>query len=268
MKKTFKLIVINLTLTVLLSAIEDTENIAISPQEFRTEVNLTYYNPEKRIVEIDNEVKFNSKYKAKPWESIKAFDNLENNTTQRALKKEFEHLLAMYLSVEDLYSKEELSNMKTSNIEIFVYRNFYKMLNIYIGHLQKESNQKNRELLYKIVDKNVKNLYQLMENSNNFDTYFFSVSSLENFLESLNRLNDFAEVFKEYSLVKDELFFEKIKLSKSSYLEEWMSHLPKEQRENAQFMQILHRNLIYIDKMVNESLGDRCNGVKLSIFTL
>lgn len=227
-------------------------NKPVSVQEFRTEVNYAYYNPEERMLKIDSELELNPNYEARLWESIEAFDNLENSTAQRELKKEFESLLTMYLRVDNLYSHEELLKIKSTDVKIFDYDSFYKILNIYIRYLQKNPNQKNHKQLYRIVDKNLKNFYQLMKNSNDFGEYLVSLIYLERFLESLKCSNNFVALFEQYPLVNDEIFFKKSKLDKENHLEIWKRQLSDEQKEHVIFMKTMNTNHDYIDKMLNE----------------
>jgi len=202
---------------------------------------------------FSNHINLTSNYNTRYWEQFVAFDNLENSLEQREFKEEFENLLTIYLLEENLYSEEELLvEMKKSNIGIINYSDFYRILNIYIGYLQKNTNKKNKEILYRVVDKNLENFYQLMKNSNDFFEYLYALNYLEMFFKSLECSSDFALLFEKHLFVEDEFFFKKLELDKEKYLNDLVNLYSEEQKKNIKYIKAMKTLTLYVQKILNE----------------
>jgi len=202
---------------------------------------------------FSNYINLNPTYNTRYWEEVVAFDNLENSTEQRKFKKEFEKLLIIYLEQKNLYSNEELLvEMKKSTIGIINYSDFYRILNIYIGYLQKNHTQNNKEKLYKIVDRNLEHFSNLMRHSNDFPEYLFASGYMERFLKSLDCSNDFVTLFEKHPFVGDELFFKKVEINKQKYVSTLIDLLSPEQKKNVKNIQTMKIISRYVEKIVNE----------------
>ena len=201
----------------------DVNPTANSITEFRKEIDATLFNVEDECIFVyENNGTFkdiilNPKYSPKLWESIKSFEDFETNALKRELKEKFESLLVMYLDIDNLFSISEIEKAYAPELpdnSIGGYIPFYGVQSIYIKYLQENPSSEHEKLLYKIVDKNLKNFHELAKNSNTFFDYFTSILYMKNQIFISKCSPEIKNIFKKYPPLKSELFFEKLKLHK------------------------------------------------------
>jgi len=149
--------------------------------------------------------------------TFKSFDNVENNTSQRALKESFEKLLPDYLENEELFSKEACKTDASSNIAL-PYSDFFRLLQLYTDYLKEHAP---KDEYYELVNKNLGNFHALMQNSDNLIDYMISLNYMQQLLISLNCSDEVREIVKKYPLQNPELLFEKLELEKERTLTMW-----------------------------------------------
>ena len=149
--------------------------------------------------------------------TIKAFDNVENNSSQKALKESFEKLLPDYLEAEELFSKEACQTDASSNIAL-PYSDFFRLLQLYMNYLKEHAS---KEEYYSLVSKSLGNFHALMANSDNLIDYMISLNHMHQLLISLNCSDEVREIVKKYPPKNPELLFEKLELEKERTLIMW-----------------------------------------------
>jgi hypothetical protein len=148
---------------------------------------------------------------------LKAFDNVENNSSQKALKESFEKLLPKYLESEELFSKEACQTDASSNIAL-PYSDFFRLLQLYTDYL-KENASKDEYL--ELLDKSLGNFHTLMANSDNLIDYMISLNHMHQLLMSLHCSDEVIARVKKYPPQNPELLFEKLELDKERTLALW-----------------------------------------------
>jgi len=149
--------------------------------------------------------------------TIKSFDNVENNTSQRALKESFEKLIPNYLENEGLFSKEACKTDASSNIAL-PYSDFFRLLQLYTDYLKENAP---KDEYYALVSKSLGNFHALMANSDNLIDYMITLNYMDQLLMSLNCSDEIKEIVKKYPLQSPELLFEKLELEKERTLTLW-----------------------------------------------
>ncbi len=149
--------------------------------------------------------------------TIKSFDNVENNTSQKALKESFEKLIPDYLEIEELFSKEACKTDVSSN-QALPYSDFFRLLQLYTDYLKENAP---KDEYYELVEKSLGNFHALMQNSDNLIDYMISLSHMHQLLMSLNCSDEVREMVAKYPPQNPELLFEKLELEKERTLTLW-----------------------------------------------
>ena len=215
-----------------------------STEEFLKEINATFiyaidpivtstYSKKNGVMEHDG-TKMNPKYTQSLWH-METLDNVEHNRSHQELKEMFERLLPYYLRSDNLFSNEELKILKRKKIEIIKYRDFFLTLYLYIGYLESHPSESNRQKLYILVEKSLRDAHSLMENSNEFIDYLMSVFIYKSIYDRLSSPSTLLQkILQKYKPFSSDIFFDKLEKRKQNEYD-YIKNNPPQGMENREF---------------------------------
>lgn len=186
-----------------------------------SQVVVSTYSKEDGLMEYQGTTSTHSSSSTPLWQTIQSFDNIDNNSSQKELKDEFEQLIPYYFRADNIFSKEECKTNVYTGGKALKYNDFFRILSLYTLYLKEHPSRGNQEKYRQIIDTTLRNLHSLMQNSDNLVDYMFSVIHMKRVLYQVNYEDMFVEVIKKYPPLSNKILFKKLELEKKRTLLMW-----------------------------------------------
>ena len=170
-------------------------------------MTLTLNAAGKEVLQNINSTYTNKFYDKLANLSSLSLDNYENNGTQKKVKEDFEKILPLYLSTQDIFTKTGLEELEKDEIKKYKVSMFVSVSLGYIKYLESENRH---ELSADIMTKILIDINDLMINSNNMVDYLIALTVYSKIFANYTAPSvQMLSIFKKYTPASKRIYVQK-----------------------------------------------------------